>query len=111
MGHTFHIIFWTFAALYFSWCLQLIARKTETSKDWLAWVPVINIFYMVQVARLPMWWALLLFVPVVNLYALYVIWGDIAKLRNRPAWVAVFMLIPVLNYMTMTNLALKDRTA
>ena len=108
MWDILHIAFWTFAVLYFSWCLQIIARKTSVANDWLAWIPVVNLFYMVRMADRPYWWALLLFVPVVNLYALCNIWGVIAQKRNRPGWVGILMLIPVVNYMTLTNLAIRD---
>lgn len=105
-----HIIFWVFAYVYFAWCLQIIGRKTAAGNDWLAWVPVVNLYYMCVIANRPWWWAALLFVPVVNLYALYVIWGDIAVRRFRPNWVGILMIIPVINYMTLTNLALKDES-
>ncbi len=100
--------FIVFAVVYFSWCLQIIARKTETANDWLAWVPLVNIFYMVMVARKPLWWGLMLFVPVVNLAFLVMTWSAIALLRNKPAWAGYFMVIPVLNYMVLTRLAFHE---
>jgi hypothetical protein len=110
MWETLHIAFWVFAVLYFSWCLAVLGRKLNGGNEWLAWVPVVNIFYMVHLAQRPLWFALLLFVPVVNLWALYAVWADIATRRGRPSWVGFLMLIPVINYMTMTNLALRDES-
>jgi tetratricopeptide (TPR) repeat protein len=46
--------------------LYLIATKTGTSLAWLAFIPIANIILMVKIARKPMWWLVLLFLPVVT---------------------------------------------
>ncbi len=94
-----------FAVLYFSWCLQVIAKKLGTPDDWMAWVPLLNIYYMVLVARKPAIWALYMFIPIVNLYFMVQIWCEIAELRGRPRFAGYLMLVPVLNYMVMTRIA------
>ena len=38
--------------MYFSLCLQLMAGKTKTSNVWMAWIPVLNFFLMLNISRL-----------------------------------------------------------
>lgn len=46
---------------------------------WAAIVPIYNIIVMLEIARKPMWWILLLFVPLVNLVFLIIINLEIGK--------------------------------
>ncbi len=94
-----------FCVLYFSWCLNVIAKKLGVADDWMAWIPVLNIYYMVVIARQPAIWALLMFIPLVNLYIMVRVWMEIAELRGRPRWAGYLMLVPVLNFMVMTRIA------
>lgn len=100
-----------FCVLYFSWCLQVIAKKLNVANDWMAWIPLVNIYYMVLVARQPAIWTLFMFIPFVNLYFMVKIWMEIAELRGRPRWAGYLMLVPVINYMTMTRIAFVDEPA
>jgi hypothetical protein len=40
--------------------LFLIAKKTNTSLPWLAFIPVASMILMVQIAKKPLWWLALL---------------------------------------------------
>ena len=100
-----------FAVLYFSWCLQIIAKKLKVADDWMAWVPVLNIYYMVLVSRQPIIWTLFMFIPIVNFYFMVKIWAAISVLRGRPAWAGYLMLVPVLNYMVLSRLAFLEEGA
>ncbi len=46
---------------------------------WAAIVPIYNIIVMLEIARKPMWWLLLLFVPIANFVVLIIINIEIAK--------------------------------
>ncbi len=56
--------------IYYALCLQLIAGKTKTMNGWMAWVPVLNIFLVLNIA-----WVKyrLLIVPVITFFALILI--------------------------------------
>ena len=106
----FWIAFWTFAILYFNACLFVIARKTTTPNAWLAWVPVVNLGYMVYLSGRPVWWTLGLFVPFLNLLVLALVWNRIIeKRRGAPSTAGWTMVVPVLNYMVMTRLAFHEQ--
>lgn len=44
-------------------CIQKIAKKLDIANDWLAWVPLANLWLWVKVADKPDWWAIFLIVP------------------------------------------------
>jgi len=103
--------FWAFAIVYFCVCLFVIARKTETAHAWLAWVPILNLGYMVHLSGRPVWWTLGLIVPVLNLVVLWLVWnGIIERRRGVPSTAGWTLLIPVLNYLVLTRLAFHDET-
>jgi hypothetical protein len=41
----------------------LIAKKTNTSLPWLAFIPIAQLILLLNIARKPLWWILLFFVP------------------------------------------------
>jgi tetratricopeptide (TPR) repeat protein len=49
--------------------LFLIARKTNTSLPWLAFIPIAQIILALNIARKPIWWILLFLLPVAILPA------------------------------------------
>lgn len=38
--------------IYYAFCLQLIAKKTNTPNSWMAWVPVLNLFLTLNIAQI-----------------------------------------------------------
>src|SRR6266436_5249243 len=62
----FVVVFGLAAYVYMSLALQTIATKTGTANEWLAWIPIANIFLVLSVAKKPMWWFLLFLIPLVN---------------------------------------------
>ncbi len=57
IGLIIPVIFYLFTAIMFF----LIAKKTDTSLPWLAFIPIANVILMLNIARKPIWWLLLLF--------------------------------------------------
>ncbi len=91
--------------LYNSICLSKIANKTNTSCGWFAWLPILNIFLMLMIARKSFWWIILLLIPLVNFVCIIIIWMEIAKMRNKPAWLGFLMMLPVANFLIIGYLA------
>ncbi len=92
--------------VYTSYCLQLIAQKASCSENaWHAWVPILNLFLLAEIAQKAWWWALLVLVPYVNIVAVGVLWWGVAEARDKPGWVGLFMLVPGLNMVAMGYLA------
>src|SRR4030042_4001023 len=82
---------------YMAVCLMIIAKKTNTANRWFAWIPILNLILMIQVAKRPLWWIVLFFIPLANLVAMVILWMDIAVARNKPNWLGILMIVPVAN--------------
>lgn len=90
----FFMFFGVLLYVYFAVTLMIIARKTKTPGAGLAWIPVLNLYLMCQIGRRSAWWMLLCFVPVVNFFALAMIWMSIAEISGKPSWTGALAIIP-----------------
>lgn len=90
---------------YFAICLMKIAKKTGTDNAWMAWLPILNFFLMVNVSGKSLWWFLLLFIPIVNIIILVIIWMAIAKRLGKPEWLGILMIVPIANLIVPGYLA------
>lgn len=82
--------------IYLALCLQVLAKKTNTPNGWLAWIPIADIFLMLQIAQKPLWWFLLFLIPIVNIVIGIIIWMKIAERVGKPNWVGVLLIVPVI---------------
>jgi hypothetical protein len=91
---SFFIILGLACYVYISLAVQTIARKTNTPNDWLAWIPIANLFLTLAIAKKPLWWFVLVLIPLVNIVITIIIWMGIAEARNKPSWWGILMLVP-----------------
>ena len=111
LGAGLIMIFLVFAAafyVYMALALQTIADKAKTENSWLAWIPIANIVLMLNVARKPIWWIVLFFIPVVNIIFIIIVWMAMAEARGKPSWWGILMIVPVANLITPGVLAWAD---
>jgi hypothetical protein len=94
------------AYVYFAVTLSIIARKTATPDRWMAWIPILNVALMCRVGRKPVWWIILLLIPLVNLIVAVILWMAIAQARGKSAALGILALIPVLNFFLPLLLAM-----
>ena len=94
--------------VYISLALQTIAQKTNTANGWLAWIPIANIILMLTIAKKPIWWIILFFIPLVNLIMTIIVWMGIAEARSKPSWWGILLIIPVVNLIVPGYLAWSD---
>ena len=89
--------------------LMTIANKTGlTEKNWWAWIPIMNVLLMLEIADLPLWYIILLLVPCVNLAVIIYTWWKIAEKRGKPGAVSLAMLIPVVGFFVPLYIAFSD---
>lgn len=104
------VLYTTLAALvvgwlFFCYCCSQICKKAHTEPGLMVWLPVLQIFPLLKAARMPLWWFLLWFVPVLNLVA-QVLWCiKIAEARGKSPWVGIFLILPVTNLFAFLYLA------
>jgi len=111
LGARMIMVFLVFAAacyVYMALALQTIADKTKTENSWLAWIPIANMVLMLNVAKKPIWWIVLFFIPVVNIIFIIIVWMAMAEARGKPSWWGILMIVPVVNLITPGVLAWAD---
>jgi hypothetical protein len=89
-------------------CFMKIAEKTGTENGWWAWVPILNILLMLAIARKPMWWIVLMFIPLVNIVIAILVMVAICEVRGKPGWWAIGFFLPVVNLVLLGALAFGD---
>lgn len=111
-GTGIFLIWFVFAVavyVYFAFCLQTIANKTNNQNGWMGWVPILNIYLMCQIAGRPGWWVILiLLIPIINIILSIIVWMDVAKARNKPGWLGILMIIPFINFIIPGYIAFAD---
>jgi hypothetical protein len=60
---------------------------------WAAFVPIYNVITLLDIAGKPVWWFILLGVPVVNFIILFLVTGAIAKQFGKSAGFGIGLLI------------------
>ena len=109
LGMIFVALLFALAAyVYMSLALQTIATKTNTANAWLAWIPIVNLFLMLGVAKKPMWWFLLFLVPLINIVVGIMVWMAMAEARGKPNWWGILTIVPVANLVVPGVLAWSD---
>jgi len=89
-------------------CLMKIAKKTNTPNGWFAWIPILNVVLMLQIAKKPVWWIILLFIPVVNMIWIVLqilVWMAISRECGKEEWLGILIIIPVANIIVPAYLA------
>ena len=94
--------------VYMALSLQTIANKTNTPNAWLAWIPIVNIILMLNIAGKPIWWIILCLIPLVNIIIMIIVWMAIAEARNKPNWWGILMIVPFVNLIVPGYLAFSD---
>lgn len=95
-----------FFYIYSSLCLQLISKKLNIVDSWMAWIPIANIYLMVQCANKPVFWFwIIMFVPIINSILLIVVWVEICRRLGLSSWWIVLSFVPVINFIILGYLA------
>jgi hypothetical protein len=102
------LIFCLVMYVYVALALQTIAQKTDTENAWLAWIPIANIVLMLNIAKKPIWWIILFFIPLVSLVMAIIVWMGIAEERGKPNWWGILLIIPGVGLIVPGYLAWSD---
>lgn len=104
----FLLIFCAAIYVYMALALKTIAEKTNTENSWLAWIPIANVILMLNIAKKPIWWIILFFIPIVNMVIAILVWIGVAEARQKPSWWGILTIVPVLNLIIPGYLAWAD---
>jgi len=93
------------AYLYVAYAQMKIAQKVKHENPWFAFIPILNVVQLIQMAQKPLWWLLLLFVPLVNIVCLAALWIGVAKRIGHSAVVGFFTIVPLVSFITLGVMA------
>ena len=95
--------------LFSAYCLYVIAIKTNTKNEWFAFIPILNLYLILKIAKRPGWWLILFFIPFLNIIIWVIAFMDIAKAVNKPDWLGILMVIPLVNILVLIYLAFSEK--
>jgi len=85
------------ATVVFAIPLFVMGQKANFRHAWFAFVPVLNLILMLDLAGKELWWLFLICIPVMNIVIYVLVWMGIAESMGKPDWFGVLMLIPGVN--------------
>ena len=93
---------WVIAYLFGCFCVAYMAKKMGMS-FWtsfiMAIVPIANLILLAQMANKPIWWFILLLIPIVNIVIFIIIWMAISERLGKPGWWGIIIgLVPLVNF-------------
>ncbi len=95
--------------VFWAYCMARIAVRLGMPMGkafiW-ALIPIANIFLLLKLAGKPMWWFILLLIPIVNLVMMILIWMGLCERLGKPSWWGVVIaLVPIVNLIMFLILA------
>jgi hypothetical protein len=91
--------------IYMALALQTIAKKTHTENAWWAWIPILQLILLLNIAKKPLWWIILLFIPLVSIVIGIIVGMAVAEARGKPSWWGILLILPGLNLIAAGYLA------
>jgi hypothetical protein len=104
----FFLVFAAACYVYVALALSTIATKTNTENPWLAWIPIANVVLMLNIAKKPIWWIILFFIPIVSIVIAIIVWMGVAEARGKPNWWGILLIVPVVGLIVPGYLAWAD---
>ncbi|MFQ5453716.1 MAG: DUF5684 domain-containing protein [Candidatus Zixiibacteriota bacterium] len=96
--------------LYFAFMQYKIAQNCSCKDNaWWSFIPIMNTVLLVKMSGKPMWWFLMLLVPMVNIIAFFVLWVAVAKNCGQSAVWGVMTMIPPISFVAFYILAYKNK--
>lgn len=81
-----------------SWLLMRLGNRMGYENSWFAWIPILNVWMMTQLAgRDIVFFLLALFVPCVNIVIMIIMFMDIAEKCGKERNLGILIIIPIAN--------------
>ena len=91
-----------------SYCYKLICQKTGKDPGVIIWIPFVRYIPLLQVAKMPEWFVVLLLVPLVNLVVFILMWAKVCEARGKSPWLVILWFIPIVNIAFIPYLAFSE---
>ncbi|MFZ5979206.1 MAG: DUF5684 domain-containing protein [Candidatus Zixiibacteriota bacterium] len=107
-GQNFGALFYLFIFafyFYYGFAQYKIAQKIGHESPWWSFIPFLNAFQLVQLARKEWYWFLFFFIPFVNIIPLAIVWWHTAKnCGHSPVW-GLLTIVPFINFISIGIMA------
>lgn len=90
------------------YCAKVICEKAGHQPGVLIWIPIANLIPLLTVAKLPIWFIILLLIPLVNVVVGIIMWVKICQARGKPGWLVIMLFIPLINIAFLPYLAFSE---
>lgn len=84
--------FYIAIGIFLLYCQYVLSKKMNIPNSWLAFIPVVNLYNLTQIAGLSFWWIIGLFIPLWNIYATIKIYHGVSKRTNHGGWWTVGLI-------------------
>jgi len=86
-----------FLLLMFAWLILVLVAGWQMyvkagQKGWVAIIPFLNVFGLLKIVHRPLWWFILLLIPIVNVVVLIVLMLDLAKAFGHGLGMALVLI-------------------
>lgn len=85
------------AYLFYAIALFVLAIKSGYDSPWHAFIPIMNLWMLTEMAGLPLWWVLLLLVPYLDIAVAGWVFMNIFDRNGQPKFMGLLMLLPFVN--------------
>lgn len=93
-GENAFVIFYFALVVFYIACLWKIFEKADFP-GWASIIPIYNTIIMLKIAQRPVWWIVLMFIPLVNVVIGILVMLDIAKAFGKePGFAIGLILLP-----------------
>lgn len=94
------IIYIAFFAIYLVAWWKLFTKMGQPG--WIGIIPILNAYGIYKLAGREWWWIILLFIPCINLVALWFLAADTAKLFGKElGWTILLFLLPGIGHLIL----------
>lgn len=97
------LVFWLAVIVFYIYVGWRIFEKAD-QPGWAAIIPIYNLVVVLRIIGRPMWWILLLLIPIINIFAAAIISIDLAKSFGKGTgfgiglWLLGFIFGPILAF-------------
>jgi len=91
--------------VYAAYAIYTIAQKAGSPNPWMAWVPILNAWLIVEISGKEWWWFILFFIPLANIVAIIIVGMALAEKINKPSWMGAVLWVPLLGLITLGLMA------
>ena len=104
-------IFLTLVYVYITICLRKICTIVDEDPGPVIFIPFVQFVPLLAAAKVSQWYLPVLFVPILNRVAFFIIMSKICAKLRRSGWLAVPALLPITNLFLLGHLAFSNPTS